>query len=353
MNCRVKAMVSLLMLGGSGILRGQGTSGTELSGFVDVYYAYSWNQPPTRDRAFTTQPLRHNETNVNLAFLSLRHEDESFHARFALQTGTYVESNTSAEPSLLKNILEASVGSRLGQGVWIDAGIFPSHIGLEGIVSKDNWTYSRSLLADFSPYYETGVSITASLNDRVSLRALLLNGWQNINETNSSKAFGTQLQYRPENNVLFNWSTFAGNETPDSSLTRIRLFNDFGLQMSLSPSWGIAAVIDIGAQKKESGSGWDFWHGTSLMTRFMADSCWAATGRLEYYIDRKGVIAPTGTFNNFQVFSGSLNLDYAPTPAIVWRAEIRQYFSKDPLYPSRSGRKNAETCLVVSASAAF
>jgi hypothetical protein len=134
----------------------------------------------------------------------VRHEDESIRGRFALQTGTYVQSNAAAEPALLKNVLETSAGTRLGEGVWIDVGIFPSHIGLEGIVSKDNWTYSRSLLADYSPHYESGLSVAASLNDNLSIRGLILNGWQNINETNGSKAAGTELQYHPSENVLLN-----------------------------------------------------------------------------------------------------------------------------------------------------
>ena len=344
-------MTILSILSLSMLSRAQDKSVTEISGFVDLYYAYSWNRPPGHDRAFTTQPLRHNETNVNLAFLSVRREDESVRGRFALQTGTYVESNTAAEPPLLKHILEASVGTRLGKGVWVDAGIFPSHIGLEGIVSKDNWTYSRSLLADYSPYYESGVSITGAFSDNLTLRGLILNGWQNINETNSSKAVGTQLQYHSSEAVLLNWSTFCGNEAPDSSARQLRIFNDLGAQINLSRVLGIAAVFDIGVQEKASGTGYDVWHAASLIARYVVDSHWTAAGRVEYYMDRNGVIAPTGTPGNFQVVSGSVNIDVAPASSVLWRAEVRQYFSKDPLYPGTSGPLKSETCFVISVAA--
>ena len=121
---------------------------------------------PLRTRAYTTQPLRNNEFNLNLGFVEVKHQADNVRGRFALQTGTYVESNYALEAELLKHVLEASVGTRIGKNVWVDFGIFPSHIGFEGIVSKDNWTYSRSILADYSPYYEAGVSVSAALSER-------------------------------------------------------------------------------------------------------------------------------------------------------------------------------------------
>ena len=47
-------------------------------GFVDAYYAWDFGRPPSFDRSFaggtvfTTQPARHNEFNVNLAFVEAK-----------------------------------------------------------------------------------------------------------------------------------------------------------------------------------------------------------------------------------------------------------------------------------------
>ncbi len=140
----------LLLFVVSTLASAQDSARTSFSGFVDVYYNYCFlNRPSSlNDRSFTTQPLRQNEFNLNLGMVDAKYQGSSLRGRFALQTGTYVESNYGAEPSLLKNVLEASVGTQFGEHVWVDMGIFPSHIGLEGALSKDNWNYSRSLLAD-------------------------------------------------------------------------------------------------------------------------------------------------------------------------------------------------------------
>jgi hypothetical protein len=323
---------------------------TTMSGFVDTYYCFSLQDHPLRARSFTTQPLRHDEFNLNLGFLALTHQSDDIRGRFALQTGTYVESNLAAEPALLKHVLEASIGSRVGRHVWVDIGIFPSHIGLEGIVSKENWTYTRSILADYSPYYEAGISITAILSDQVTVRGLIINGWQNIAETNNGKAIGSQIQFRPSNQVLLNWSSFVGNEEPDSLPSRLRVFNDLYGLLTLSEHWCAAVILDIGAERNSSGTSYDVWYAGSFMGRVAFNDHWALAARLEYYADGKGVIIPTGTPNNFQTIGASVNVDYAPASNLLWRVEVRQFSSKDPVYPTLAGLQHTDGFIVLSAA---
>ena len=54
-------------------------------GFVDGYYAFDFNRPATYDRAYTTQPARHNEFNVNLAYVEAKLDAPTYRGRFALQ----------------------------------------------------------------------------------------------------------------------------------------------------------------------------------------------------------------------------------------------------------------------------
>jgi hypothetical protein len=326
---------------------------TTFGGFVDMYYAYSFQGNPTRTRAFTTQPLRHNEFNLNLGIVDVKHQSESVRGRFALQTGTYVESNFAAEPALLKHILEASIGTRIGEDIWVDFGIFPSHIGFEGILSKDNWTYTRSILADYSPYYETGVSITVALSENVFVRGLILNGWQNIAETNDDKAFGTQLQYKPSDQLLLNWSTFVGNEMPDSVSSRLRLFCDLYGIFTLSEHWSLALVFDAGAQKRPATSSFDLLHAGAVMVRRTIDERWSIAARIEYYSDGNGLLVPTGTPNNVKTVGGSVNLDFAPAPNMLWRVEMRTLRSKDAVYPTLAGFQNIDGFVVFSAAMSF
>jgi hypothetical protein len=327
--------------------------GLSVGGFVDVYYAYEFARPPSRDRSFTTQPLRHNEFNLNLALVDLKQTAERARGRFALQTGTYVQSNYAAEPGLLQNIHEASAGFSPGRSWWLDAGIFASHIGLESAISKDNWTYSRSLMAEYSPYYEAGVRLSGPLSERASLGILVLNGWQNIRETNGDKAFGTQLLVRPNNAVTLNWSTFIGNEAPDTASSQVRVFNHFYGLATLRGRVEAGVAIDLGLQKRPSRGAYASWYAATLLARFTVSPSVRVGGRVEYYADREQVIVSTGTPNGFQTFGASVNVDYAASAHFVLRVEARGFRSKDRVYPSSKGLRSDSGFLATSFALSF
>lgn len=194
-------------------------------GFVDGYYAFEFNRPATINRAYTTQPARHHEFNINLAFVEARLDAPTSRGRLALQTGTSVQSNYSGEPrngnisgpDLARLIQEAVVGVKIADNVWIDGGIFLSHIGMEGFISRDNPMYTRSLVADFSPYYESGVKLAWQAAPTVTALFTVVNGWQNISETNGAKSGGVRIDYAPLSSSTFSYFSYIGDEAADTA----------------------------------------------------------------------------------------------------------------------------------------
>ena len=126
------------------------TLATHFDGFVDAYYAYDFNSPPQFDRAYTTQPARSDEFNVNLAYLGATLTDDRVRGRLAFQAGTSVQSNYASEPqvgtvsgpSVSRNIQEAYAGYKLAPSLWLDGGIYLSHVSAESFISRDNLTYT-------------------------------------------------------------------------------------------------------------------------------------------------------------------------------------------------------------------
>src|SRR5581483_2607069 len=154
--------------------------------------------------------------------------------RLALQAGTSVQSNYAGEPTngaisgptLARHIQEATAGFLVTRGLWVDAGIYLSHIGQESWISRDNPTYTRSLIADYTPYYEAGVKATWAATSRATLQLHALNGWQNISETNDDKALGFRVDYVVSPHVTVGYDNFLGNELPDTVVARVRFFNE-------------------------------------------------------------------------------------------------------------------------------
>lgn len=328
----------------------------KVSGFADVFYVYDLNQPEGAERqAFLFNHNRHNEFNLNLGLLQFQVDHSKYRGNFALQTGTYANDNYAAEPGVLKNIFEANVGISLNDNnsLWLDAGIFSSHLGFESAISMDNFTLTRSLSAESSPYFLSGAKLTYEPNEKWSLVGLVVNGWQRIQrlQGNSLPSFGTQISYSPSKNTTLNWSTFIGTDDPDET-RRMRYFNNVYGQFKLSEKFALIAGFDVGAQQIEkNSSNYNFWLTPTLIGQYSINDVWKTAIRVEYYQDETGIIIPTGTLNGFQTTGVSLNFDYSPSQNIVCRLEGRWMSSVDEVFKTESNTSN--TNLIVAASMAI
>lgn len=318
-------------------------------GFVDTYYAFDFKQPPGGTRVFTTQPSKHNEFNVNLAFLEAKINQEKYRGRLAFQAGTSVDTNYAAEPSqLAKHIQEAYAGYSPIKNLWIDAGIYLSHLGAESFISRDNWTYTRSLAADYSPYYQTGVRISYQATKEFSAQLHVLNGWQNITDHNSAKAVGMQLAYQPNVHLSLTYNNFIGKEAGD----RMRYFHDFIAKASFQPI-DLIFQYDLGIQEREPLPGDATWQVYTLLARYQIHPLVSVAIRGERYIDKEQVIVVTNTPNGFQVWGASGNIDVQLAKPVTWRTEYRHFWSDDRIYPNKTNGSRQDQFVVSSLALSF
>ncbi len=327
-------------------------------GFVDAYYGFDFNHGNTNQRpGFFYSHNRQNEFTVNNALLGMRYDDGKVRGAIGIHAGTYVSANYAAEDQVLKHIYEAYAGFRPFEKAWLDLGIFSSHIGFESAISKDNWTLTRSLMAENSPYYESGARFTYEVDPKLTLTALVLNGWQNIRETNQGKALGTQIQWKPTDKLLINSSTFYGNEQPQDSLKRRRYFHDFYLTYAATDRLNLAVVFDVGKQQSEGRSGYDTWHTGSAFVKYKLAEKFSTTLRGEYYNADRGVIIssimPSRTDMRFLAGGTSLNLDYLPTANVAFRVEGRYLRAQSPIFEHDNGFSQNYGNLTTSVALSF
>jgi hypothetical protein len=315
-----------------------------VGGFVDTYYAWDFNasRPGAFDRAYTTQAVRNEEFNVNLAFVEVKLSGPQVRGRLALQAGTSVQANYAGEPTtgavsgpdLARHIQEAVVGVRAARTLWIDAGIYLSHIGQESWISRDNPTYSRSMIAEFSPYYEAGMKATWAASAKLTAQLHVLNGWQNIAETNQDKAVGMRLDYAVSPHLSVGYDNFIGNEAPDTAASRLRVFNEVLASMT-SGRFQAWLTLDYGVQSRRPASGTSHWYGGAAIARLGLSGTVAVSARVEHYADPDGVIVATGTASGFRVSGGSIGVDVTPAAGVVWRSEVRGFMARDAVFPLR------------------
>jgi hypothetical protein len=334
-------------------------SNLSFSGYAEVYYSYDLNQPANHTRpSFIYSHNRHNEFNLNLGFIKTAYSTDRTRANLALAAGTYMNANYSAEPGVLKNIYEANAGIKIckNKNVWVDAGIFASHIGFESAVSKDCWSLTRSILADNTPYYESGAKISyTSDNGKWYLSGLILNGWQHIQrpDGNNTPAYGTQITFTPNSKVTLNYSTFIGNEKPDTA-KQMRYFHNLYGMIHITEYFHITAGFDYGMEQKSKGSNdYNSWYSQVLIIKVILNNRWAMTARGEYYTDKNGVIIATGTENGFQNVGYSLNIDYKIRENAIWRIEGRSLNSKDNIFTKEGNSVNTATFVTTSLAISF
>ncbi len=330
------------------------------TGYVETYYLYNFNNPGTHNQPnFIYSFNRSNEFNLNMGYTKATYSTDKIRANLALMTGTYAHANLSAEPEVFRNLLEGNIGVKLSakKNIWLDAGIFASHIGFESAIGKDCWNLTRSLLAENSPYYESGVKIGyTSTDEKWYVAAIILNGWQRIKrpDGNSTPGLGTHVTYKPSEKVTVNSSTFIGNDKPDS-VRRMRYFHNFYGIFKLSNKWFATLGFDIGTEQKIKRSRkMNTWYSPVIIIKYAATDKLSLAARAEYYKDKNEVIISTGTPNGFATSGFSANVDYAIIKNVLWRVEARTLNSKDKIFEKRNNTLvSKSTWLATSISVSF
>ncbi len=293
----------------------------EWGGFLDTYYSYDFEAPKGEQKLpFLYNYNRHNEFAVNLALLKAKVNYDNFYASVAVQAGTYVEDNYANES--VKYLNEAYVGMYLDapKKHSVEMGILPSYIGIESATTFNNLTLTRSILADNSPYFMTGLWYHFNPNARWSFGALVTNGWQRIHKADRSvePALGTQITYKPNAKHTFNWSSYSGKEDY-ATYTGMRWFENLYWDAQWNSKWHTVVGYDIGWQ--QTPKGYKSWWAPLFIAQYSWNTHWQTALRGEYYHDKSNVmIAQTLPF---KTWGTSLNTDYIVNKYCKFRIEAR------------------------------
>ncbi len=317
--------------------------------YAEGYYVYDNGFPAKENRQdFFFNHNRHAQLAINLAAAKISYKYNRWKGNVAVLGGTYSADNYAAEPAALRHLLEANVGYRLHrtEDWWLEAGVFPSHIGFESAFSFDNFTLSRSILAENSPYFLSGAQIKYAKNDWQAA-LLLLNGWQRIQRQSDQRlpALGTQIN-RTFGHWVFNWSSFTGRMAPDS-LNRWRSFhNTFAIW---KPTNRFSAIFgfDIGWQNQSSQRA--MWFSPVAIGRYALGKHWFLAARTEYYADPEGGIVPVAATSGFRTWGFSGNVDYM-REHWLFRLETRYLQSPSAALNPHARQQSQNLSFIVSIS---
>lgn len=318
------------------------TKTVTVEGYADIYFGFDFNHPEDANRPYSVTQHRHNEFNVNLAYVSLKYNASRVRAVFTPGFGTYMNSNYAAERITLKNIVEAYVGVKLFEkhDIWLDAGVFVAPYTTESAISFDQLLYSRTFGAEYSPYYLTGAKLSTPITKKLNLYLYLANGWQVIEDVNNPLAFGSSLEYKPTEKLTIVWNTYFGSEYSVTTPTyRGRQFSD--LYFIYNPTKKLTLSLDVYAGRQKTKDSITEksavnWGQGNLNARYSWNTRNSVSARAEYFNDKHNVfIVPVTGPDEFECYSYSLGYNKMITDNVMFRMESRYFHSPQDIFFNR------------------
>lgn len=207
------------------------TATININCYIDTYYVTDNDFNSAFNRPLLN-PLNTQKDayDVNLVMISLSYLNKDFRSKATFHQGALART---AFPKNSNVIQEANIGVKLIEDLWLDAGYFLTHIGGEVSLPKDNWLSSLALSTQNEPIYQSGLKVTYDVNDKLQLQAHILNGYNIIEENNSSKSLGYFASYKFNDAFNISLSGIYGNEVYsglDPNIYIIRYFDPWKAQ---------------------------------------------------------------------------------------------------------------------------
>lgn len=296
-------------------------------------------------RDYTSYPLYANQFSLAYGYVQAQYEiKDKLRVRAAFHSGHIVESLYNEEMKSMQNVRELAIYYFLTPKLAVEAGIFPSYYGFEIVLNKENLHATRAYIADFTPDYEAGARLHWHINQHHTLRFQVLNGWQEIRESNGKKALGLVWSINKPNRIVGDWNVYLGDESPlGASYQKWRHYHNAYYKIWVGKRWIVAPVIDYVMEQNPFSptNSWvmDWKHvvAPALSLRYKITDRHGIAARWDNCYNPSDIVPElrTGLANGWQTNSYTLTLEYVPMRQITFRAEGRYGYNKDAVFRGR------------------
>jgi hypothetical protein len=310
--------------------------GATISGLVDAYYGFNSNHPigGTATTPFTVTNSQFSLNMIELVLDKTPDKDAPLGYHVGLGWGQAMDAVNNTDPySVVPGSTKSaqflkegylSYLAPIGKGLQIDAGKFVTEHGAEVIESNANWNYSRSLLFTYAiPYYHFGMRAKYTFNDKYSMAAFLVNGWNNIIDNNTGKTVGFTFGWNPTKKLSITQNYMGGPEQLKDNGDWRHLY-DTEIAYTVTPKLSLLANIDYGREMKWLATNHSAdWSGVAGYVRYAFTPKAAIVGRYEYLNDHAGWA--TGTQQHMQEVTATVERKIATH--MISRLEYRHDLS--------------------------
>jgi hypothetical protein len=310
-------------------------SKVEISGLVDTYYTYNFNEPATASfTPFRNFDVRHNQFSVGLLEFALAKpadSDDRVGFRFDLQYGQVAQifNTDPVDNNALVNVQQAYLSylAPLGSGLTFEVGKFVTPIGTEPTESNLNNNYSRAFMYAYGPYYHTGARVAYTFHPKFTLGGMVVNGWNATGDNNAGKSFGVSATFVPTSKFTIIQNVLVGPEQTDNT-DDVRTYSDTNLAVTATDK--ITAGLNY-IYAKDSSDGEDInWQGVALYLKGQITPVFSVAPRLEWFDDQDGFAFGINTPQALKEFT--LTTEFKHSQGLIFRAEYRRDWSDEDVF---------------------
>jgi hypothetical protein len=331
-----------------------------VNGYLEASYSYNFNRPDSGTNQYRVFDFDDNTFKLDVVTLTLQKAvskpgEAGFRVDF--DAGASIP-KVSAAYGMFQgqdfDVKQAFVSyvAPLGSGLRVDAGKFLTPFSYEYIQSWDtpNDNATRSFMFGYAmPAMHTGVKSTYAFSDRVSGMVMLVNGWDNVRDNNSSKSVGAQLVWTPTPAVTVTGNFMSGPE-------RTGVNSDPRTVFELIAQWKATDLVVFGldgvtgSEKGAVVAGETAtWSGLTAYARLGLSGTFAFCLRGEVFSDPDG--ARTGRPQTLREVT--LTPEWKLSPHLLLRADLRVDWSTEAVFEKGADWSTTQPTVLVGAAYSF
>lgn len=277
------------------------SAGWRYGAYLDIGGIVNFNVPENNLWRSRATASRHNQAAPNMVLAYVR-KDVSEASRWGMELGAqggydsvdfaFLQGESKVGGAdVLRHVHRANVSylAPLGNGLTVTAGLFNSLMGYESLYARDNTNYTRSWIADNTPYMMFGVNAAYPVNDRLTVTTFVINRYYHLAYTVAQPSYGGKWSYALTPRLTAMQTLYWGPDQTDASLEFWRLYGNHILEWK-GDEVTVAASYDVGTENiaDQPGSPRAFVMGGNLMVKWHVAGPWSVALRPEFYWDRNG-----------------------------------------------------------------
>jgi hypothetical protein len=256
-------------------------SSLQISGFVDAYYQYNFNNNAAGTTSFTPE---HNSFELGMANIVFAKDFDKVGFVADLAFGPRANAANGVGGFTTDIVKQLFVTYSPTDAITLTAGNFSTHVGYELIDAPGNFNYSTSYMFSNGPFFHTGIKADFAINDKFGAMVGLYNDTDTKSDVGAApgKHVGAQLSYADDKfGVYLNY--LGGRE--DTSL----MANQIDLTATFQATEDFLIGLNVTNKAYDFDGVAASWFGAALYLNYSISDAVGLGFRGEYYDDSDAI----------------------------------------------------------------